>query len=157
MAQIFNSFISGVDAGNQQREQRDRRSALDEAGRLVQVVHAIGPAAIERQETITPPQTCLIRRPAWDDARIADAQGRKVLFAPLPDALAGLIATLTGWLPGAPLTRQQWLLLKAGNVVSGTLPGIAALGVTARPLGLFLDRWMVRYRKHGRFGSKAAA
>ena len=34
MAQIFNSFISGVDAGNQQREQRDRRSALDEAGRL---------------------------------------------------------------------------------------------------------------------------
>jgi len=89
--------------------------------------------------------------------RIAAAQGRKVLFAPLPDALAGLIATLTGWLPGAPLTRQQWLLLKAGNVASGTLPGIAALGVTARPLGLFLDRWMVRYRKHGRFGSKAAA
>ena len=37
------------------------------------------------------------------------------------------------------------------------LPGIAALGVTARPLGLFLDRWMVRYRKHGRFGGKASA
>jgi NADH dehydrogenase len=84
--------------------------------------------------------------------RIAAAQGRSVLFAPLPDALSDLIATLTGWLPGAPITRQQWLLLKAGNVVSGTLPGIDALGVTPRPLGLFLDRWMVRYRKHGRFG-----
>lgn len=34
MAQIFHSFVSGVDAGTQQREQRDRRTALDEAGRL---------------------------------------------------------------------------------------------------------------------------
>lgn len=89
--------------------------------------------------------------------RIAEAQGRHVLFAPLPDAISATIATLTGWLPGAPLTRQQWLLLKAGNVVSGQLPGLAELGVTARPLGLFLDRWMVRYRKHGRFGARAAA
>jgi hypothetical protein len=24
-----------------------------------------------------------------------------------------------------------------------------------RPLGLFLERWMVRYRNHGRFGTKA--
>ncbi|MFM2301181.1 MAG: hypothetical protein RLZZ84_917 [Pseudomonadota bacterium] len=85
--------------------------------------------------------------------RIAAAQDRSVLFAPLPDAFAGLIAALTGWLPGAPLTRQQWQLLKAGNVVSGKLPGIADLGVVARPLDLFLDRWMVRYRKHGRFGT----
>jgi hypothetical protein len=29
--------------------------------------------------------------------------------------------------------------------------------VPAHPLGLYLDRWMVRYRKHGRFGEKAAA
>ncbi|MFN5903539.1 MAG: complex I NDUFA9 subunit family protein, partial [Novosphingobium sp.] len=35
--------------------------------------------------------------------------------------------------------------------------GIAALGITPRPIGLFLDRWMVRYRKHGRFGDKAKA
>lgn len=34
MAQIFNSFISGMDAGTQQREQRTRRAALEEAGRL---------------------------------------------------------------------------------------------------------------------------
>lgn len=89
--------------------------------------------------------------------RIAAAQGRKVVFAELPDALSGLIATLTGWLPGAPISRQQWLLLKAGNTVSGAHPGIRELGISPRPLGLFLDRWMVRYRKHGRFGSKSAA
>lgn len=89
--------------------------------------------------------------------RIASAQGRKVLLAELPDAVSGLIAALTGWLPAAPLTTDQWKLLKAGNVVSGKLPGITDLGVSARPLGLFLDRWMVRYRKHGRFGAKASA
>ena len=38
-----------------------------------------------------------------------------------------------------------------------TLPGCAALGVQPRPLGLFLDRWMTRYRKHGRFGDKREA
>ena len=89
--------------------------------------------------------------------RIAAAQGRSVQFIELPDAVSGAIATLTGWLPGAPITRQQWLMLKAGNTVSGELPGIEALGIAPRPLGLFLDRWMVRYRKHGRFGTKSAA
>lgn len=89
--------------------------------------------------------------------RIAAAAERKVLLAEMPDALSGLFATLTGWLPGAPLSRQQWQLLRAGNVVSGQHPGIAALGVNARPLGLFLDRWMVRYRKHGRFEDRLAA
>lgn len=86
--------------------------------------------------------------------RIAAAQGRARAFAPLPDAISGLIAALTGWLPGAPITSDQLKLLKAGSVASGALPGIADLGVTPRPLGLFLDRWMVRFRKHGRFGAK---
>jgi uncharacterized protein YbjT (DUF2867 family) len=85
--------------------------------------------------------------------RIAEAQGRQRLFIELPDQASEAIATLTGWLPGAPITRDQWLLLKAGSVVSGNRPGFRALGVTPRPLGLFLDRWMVRYRKHGRFGN----
>ena len=85
--------------------------------------------------------------------RIAAAQGRTRYLAQLPDFASAAIASLTGWLPGAPISRDQWLLLKAGNVSSG-LPGLKALGVTARPLELFLDRWMVRYRNHGRFGDK---
>ena len=83
--------------------------------------------------------------------RIAAAQNRERAFIALPDAVSGAFATLTGWLPGAPLSSDQWALLKAGNVLSGP-NGMDALGVTARPLGLFLERWMVRYRKHGRFG-----
>lgn len=89
--------------------------------------------------------------------RIARAQGREPLFAALPDVVSGLFATATGWLPGAPITRDQWALLKAGNVADGRLPGFKALGIAPRPLALFLDRWMVRYRKHGRFGSRLPA
>ena len=29
---------------------------------------------------------------------------------------------------------------------------LGELGIKPRPLGLFLDKWMLRYRKHGRFG-----
>jgi NADH dehydrogenase len=42
-------------------------------------------------------------------------------------------------------------------VASGKLPGLKQLGVDAHPLGLFLDAWMVRFRKHGRFGAKPRA
>ena len=85
--------------------------------------------------------------------RLAAAQGRERLFAELPDFVSGAFAAMTGWLPGAPLSRDQWALLKAGNVASGQLPGLSDLGVTPRPMGLFLERWMVRFRKHGRFGA----
>jgi len=82
--------------------------------------------------------------------RIAAAQGRERGFLAVPDALSGLFAAL----PGTPMNADQWTLLKQGNVASGALPGCAALGVQPRPLALFLDRWMTRYRKHGRFGDK---
>lgn len=86
--------------------------------------------------------------------RIAAAQGRQRLFIELPDAASSAFAMLTGWLPGAPLSRDQWALLKNGNVLPGA-NGLADLGIAPRPLDLFLDRWMTRYRKHGRFGVKA--
>jgi len=85
--------------------------------------------------------------------RIAAAAGRKTHFLELPDPVAGLIAAL----PGTPISTDQLKLLNAGNVAGGSLPGIDALGIQPRPLGLFLDRWMVRFRKHGRFGAKQAA
>ena len=88
--------------------------------------------------------------------QIAAAQGRKTKFIDLPDPLSAAFARATGWLPGAPLSSDQFALLKAGNVASG-LPGLKALGLAARPLSLFLDRWMVQYRVHGRFGDKVRA
>ncbi len=84
--------------------------------------------------------------------RIAAAQGRRRAFVDMPDALSALFAAL----PGTPMNSDQWTLLKAGNRPSGACPGLAELGVTPRPLDLFLERWMTRYRKHGRFSEKYA-
>ena len=78
---------------------------------------------------------------------IAAAQQRKRTFLAMPDALSATFAAL----PGTPMGSDQWKLLKQGNVVSGEFPGFAKLGIEPKPLGLFLDKWMVRYRKHGRF------
>ncbi|MBY0393617.1 MAG: sugar nucleotide-binding protein, partial [Novosphingobium sp.] len=89
--------------------------------------------------------------------RIAKAAGRSPKFLELPDGVSAAFASLTGWLPGAPMSRDQWTLLRQGNVVSGTLPGLVELGVQARPLDLFLGRWMVRFRKAGRFGVRTKA
>jgi len=84
--------------------------------------------------------------------RIAAAQGRKRMFIEMPDTVSGIFAAL----PGTPMGRDQWILLKQGNTPSGKYPGIAKLGIDPRPLDLFLDRWMVKYRKHGRFTQRVS-
>lgn len=81
--------------------------------------------------------------------RIAAAQGRKRTFLAVPDGLSATFAAL----PGTPMSRDQWTLLKAGNTVAPGALGLADMGIEAKPLELFLDKWMLRYRKHGRFGA----
>jgi NADH dehydrogenase len=80
--------------------------------------------------------------------RIAAAQGRKRRFIAMPDGLSGLFASL----PGTPMSRDQWTLLQPGSTVSEGALTFADLGIEPRPLGLFLDKWMTRYRSFGRFG-----
>lgn len=82
--------------------------------------------------------------------RIAAAQGRNRTFIAMPDRVSRIFAAL----PGTPMGRDQWILLKQGNMPSGKYPGIEELGIASRPLDLFLDRWMVKYRKNGRFSHK---
>ncbi|NCP12645.1 MAG: complex I NDUFA9 subunit family protein [Sphingomonadales bacterium] len=81
--------------------------------------------------------------------RIAAAQGRKRTFLPVPDGLSATFAAL----PGTPMSRDQWTLLKPGSTVAPGARGFDELGIEPKPLGLFLDKWMLRYRKHGRFGA----
>ena len=81
---------------------------------------------------------------------IAKATGRKRAFVAMPDAVAGAMASLTGWLPGAPMTRDQWLMLQSDNVVTRA-DGLKALGIAPTPLEAVADGWLVRYRRHGRF------
>jgi uncharacterized protein YbjT (DUF2867 family) len=82
---------------------------------------------------------------------LAGATGHKPAFAELPDPIGALIAAL----PGTPITRDQWRMLQADNV-AGEAPGLAALGVTPTPLASVAPSWLVRYRRHGRFGKLAA-
>ena len=80
--------------------------------------------------------------------RIAAAQGRSRHFIAVPDGLSAAFAAM----PLTPMSRDQWALLKPGSTVAPGALGFAELGIEPRPLGLFLDKWMTRYRKHGRFG-----
>jgi uncharacterized protein YbjT (DUF2867 family) len=80
--------------------------------------------------------------------RLAEAIGRKARLIELPDFAGGALATL-GFLPGAPITWDQWLMLQQDNVAAED--GLAQLGITPTPLGAVASGWLVQYRRHGRF------
>ena len=86
---------------------------------------------------------------------IADAIGRTPAIVALPDAVAALIAR-AGFLPLAPITWDQWLMLQQDNVVAAGAEGLAALGVTPTPLASVAPEWLVRFRRQGRFSRRAA-
>ena len=87
---------------------------------------------------------------------IATTIGRSSEIVELPD-MAGNALSLLGFLPGAPIKRDQWKMLKADNVATGTLPGLPALGITPTPLEAVAPAWLVQYHKAGRFGLRATA
>ena len=78
---------------------------------------------------------------------IAGAIGRKPHLVELPDSLSSLIAAL----PGTPITRDQFAMLQADNVVPAGAEGLAALGVTPTPMATVAPTWLVRFRQAGRF------
>jgi len=81
---------------------------------------------------------------------IAAGQQRKRGLIRMPDAFGALFAAL----PLTPMNADQWVMLRRGNVAGGKLPGFNKLGIAPKPLSLFLEDWMVRYRTHGRFTQK---
>ena len=86
---------------------------------------------------------------------IGEAIGRTPALLPLPDGLAAGVAKM-GWLPGAPITWDQWLMLQQDNVVSSGAAGFADLGIEPTPLAAVAPQWLVRYRRQGRFSLNAA-
>lgn len=88
--------------------------------------------------------------------RTAAMIGATPTFLELPDALSGLIASF-GFLPGAPITKDQWRMLQHDNVVDESIEGLRAFGVTPTPLGAVAPGWLVRYRRQGRFGAERKA
>ncbi len=87
---------------------------------------------------------------------IADATNHKRLFVELPDIVSGALASGLGWAPGAPITKDQWLMLQRDNVVANGAAGLADLGVTPTSLVAVADGWLVQYRRNGRFAKVAS-
>jgi uncharacterized protein YbjT (DUF2867 family) len=77
-------------------------------------------------------------------------------FVDVPDSGARTLAAF-GFLPGAPLTKDQYRMLQRDNIVSGAHPGLDALGIQPTPIAAVAPEWLVRYRKGGRFAPNAAA
>jgi uncharacterized protein YbjT (DUF2867 family) len=84
---------------------------------------------------------------------ILQMSGQTSDILPLPDLFGNLLSYL-GWLPGAPLTRDQWLMLQRDNVTSGELPGLEAFGIKPTPLAAVGHEWLGRFHKGGRLAGQ---
>jgi NADH dehydrogenase len=86
---------------------------------------------------------------------VGQATGRGRPLIDVPDPVAKLLARLTGWLPAAPLTWNQWLMLQRDNVPAAGVAGLEAFGVAKTPLAAVAEGWLTAYRRHGRFAAKS--
>ena len=82
----------------------------------------------------------------------ATGRGSKPILD-IPEGLGGLMARMFGWLPGAPITWDQWLMLQKDNVPSGRHPGFEAFGISPQPLAAVAEGWLPLYRRHGRWAA----
>jgi len=87
--------------------------------------------------------------------RIAALAGQSPDIAPVPDFAAGLMAKF-GFLPGAPLTSDQWAMLQRDNVAAPGAPGLEAFGITPTPLAAVAPAWLDRFHRGGRFAPRRA-
>ncbi len=84
---------------------------------------------------------------------ILDLTGQRPEILPLPD-LFGTLMSYFGWLPGAPLTRDQWLMLQRDNVPAKGALGLEAFGIKPTPLGAVGYEWLGRFNRGGRFAGR---
>jgi NADH dehydrogenase len=79
--------------------------------------------------------------------------GQDPLIVQLPDAAASILSWL-GVVPGAPLTRDQWMMLQRDNLPAGGAPGLEAFGIAPTPLAAVGEEWLGRFRRGGKFGAR---
>jgi NADH dehydrogenase len=84
---------------------------------------------------------------------ILELTGQDPEIVELPDLFAKAM-TWFGWLPGAPLTRDQWRMLQQDNVPSKGAPGLEAFGIRPTPLAAVAYEWLGRYHKGGKFAGR---
>jgi len=86
---------------------------------------------------------------------ICEATGRGRPLAQLPDPVGKAMVRASGWLPGAPMTWDQWLMMQSDNVATG--PGFEAFGVRPSPLAAVAETWLTPFKRQGRFAKAPAS
>ncbi len=76
---------------------------------------------------------------------------RRRWIVSMPESLASFMAMLTGWLPGAPLTSDQLILLKDDTILQDGDKTLADLGIEARTIESLVPAYLEQYRPGGRF------
>jgi NADH dehydrogenase len=71
----------------------------------------------------------------------------------LPHNVGNEIAYL-GRMRGAPLTRDQWMMLQRGSVAAGDKSGLEAFGIRPTPLAAVGYEWLARFNRGGRFAGR---
>jgi uncharacterized protein YbjT (DUF2867 family) len=84
---------------------------------------------------------------------VLELTGQTPEVVQMPDFVASAIARL-GWLPGAPLTRDQWLMLQRDNVPANGSAGLEAFGIAPTPLAAVGYEWLGRFHKGGKFAGR---
>ena len=71
----------------------------------------------------------------------------------MPDFITGLIAKF-GFLPGAPITNDQWMMLQRDNVPEKGTAGLEAFGIQPTPLAAVGYEWLGRFHRGGKFAGR---
>lgn len=88
--------------------------------------------------------------------RVAAIAGKSPEIVAVPDAVAGGMSRL-GFLPGAPLSKDQWIMLQSDNVVADGASGLEAFGIEPAALEAVAPDWLGRFVTGGRFAARATA
>jgi len=90
------------------------------------------------------------------NAQIARLAGQSPELVEVPDFAASAVAKL-GFLPGAPLSPDQWIMLQRDNVAAESASGLEAFGIVPTALETVAGDWLGRFVKGGRFAPRATA
>ncbi len=120
---------------------------VDVARAVAELVADTGAQAGKTIEAVGPEVVTMGELMRW----LATTLDREADFIELPDTLGQVVALI----PGGPIKRDQWKMLKTDNVASGAYPTLQALGIAPSPMEAVAPAWLVQYHKAGRFGLRA--
>ena len=84
----------------------------------------------------------------------ARSAGREPELLDLPNFASSFLSWF-GFIPGAPLTRDQWKMLQQDNLPAKRSKGLEAFGIEPAALEAVAPEWLTRFRPGGRWAAPA--